>query len=91
LNGDGDNRVTGGVSLDPFGDLGKMLVLLADVVLLAQVDEGYDGLSGEEEKRVDVLDLANCKQMFATSISSIYNAVGMLLIREGLHFRTAQR
>jgi len=37
-----------------------MLVLLADVVLLAQVDKSDDGLGGEEEERVDVLDLANC-------------------------------
>jgi hypothetical protein len=38
-----------------------MLVLLANVVLLAQIDESYDGLSGEKEERVDVLDLAYCK------------------------------
>lgn len=42
-----------------------MLVLLADVVLLAEVDEEDNGLSGEEEKRVDDLDLANGKHMFA--------------------------
>jgi hypothetical protein len=57
---DGNDWVTRGVCLDPFGDLGEMLVLLADVVLLAQVDKSNDGLGREEEERVDVLDLANC-------------------------------
>jgi hypothetical protein len=90
LYGDGNDRVTWSVGLDPFGDLGEMLVLLADVVLLAQVDKGYDGLSGEEEERVDVLDLANCKYMLARNVF-MYDIVWMLLIREGRHFRTAQR
>jgi hypothetical protein len=39
LDGDGDDRVARGICLDPFSDLGQMLVLLADVVLLTQVDE----------------------------------------------------
>ena len=43
--------------LDPLGDLGQVLVLLADVVLLAKVDEEDDGLGCEEEERVDDLDL----------------------------------
>jgi hypothetical protein len=43
--------------LDPCGNLGQMLVLLANVVLLAQVDEVDDGLGREEEERVDDLDL----------------------------------
>jgi hypothetical protein len=37
-----------------------MLVLLADEVLLAEVDEEDNGLGGEEEERVDDLDLASC-------------------------------
>jgi hypothetical protein len=63
---DGDNGVAGGVGLHPFGNLGEILVLLANIVLLAQVDEGYDRLGGKEKVRVDVLDLTNCKQPFAT-------------------------
>ena len=59
--GDGDDWVTRGVVLDPFSNLGQILVLLTDVVLLTQVDEVYDRLGGEEEERVDVLDLTNCK------------------------------
>jgi len=61
LYGDGDDWVARGVGLDPLSDLGEMFVLLADVVLLAQVDKSNNGLSGEEEERVDVLDLANCE------------------------------
>jgi hypothetical protein len=38
-----------------------VLVLLADIVLLAEVDEEDDRLGGQEEERVDDLDLANCK------------------------------
>jgi hypothetical protein len=40
-----------------------MLVLLADVILLAEVDEIDDGLGREEEKRVDDLDLDNRKHL----------------------------
>ena len=36
-----------------------MLVLLSDVVLLAQVDEVDNRLGSEEEKRVDVLNLCS--------------------------------
>lgn len=50
---DGDQRLPAGVSLDPFEDLGEVLVLLAEVVLLAQVDQVDHRLGCEEEKRVD--------------------------------------
>lgn len=43
--------------LDPGGDTGKVLVLLSDVILLAQVDEVDYWLCGEKEERVDELDL----------------------------------
>ena len=43
--------------LDPLGDFGKVLVLLPDVVLFAEVDEVDDGLGGEEEEGVDDFDL----------------------------------
>lgn len=56
-NGDGNDGVALGVLLDPFRNLGKMLVLLADEVLLREVDKVDDGLSRQEEKRVDDLDL----------------------------------
>jgi hypothetical protein len=45
------------VLLDPFHDLGQMLVLLSDVILLTQVNEVDDRLGSQEEKRVDDLDL----------------------------------
>jgi hypothetical protein len=38
-------------------DLGKVLVLLADVILLAQVDEVDNRLSREKEERVDMFNL----------------------------------
>ena len=43
--------------LDPFSNLGQVLVLLSDIVLLAQVDKVYDWFRGEEEERVDDFDL----------------------------------
>jgi hypothetical protein len=49
------------VLLDPLGNLREVLVLLPDVVALAQVDEVDDGLGSEEEEGVDGLDLCNSK------------------------------
>jgi hypothetical protein len=49
------------VLLDPASNLGQMLVLLADVILLAKVDEKDNGLGREEEERVDDLNLESCK------------------------------
>jgi hypothetical protein len=43
--------------LDPFDNLGQMLVLLADVVLLAEVNEEDNWLCREEEEWVNVFDL----------------------------------
>lgn len=37
---------------NPFGDLRKMFVLLADVVLLAKIDKVDNGLSAKEEERI---------------------------------------
>ena len=45
--------------LDPFGDLGKMLVLLSNVIFLAEVDEVDNGFSAEEEKRIYDFDLVD--------------------------------
>ena len=45
------------MSLDPLGDLGKVLILLSDVVFLRQVDQVYYRLGCEQEKRVDDLNL----------------------------------
>lgn len=56
-DGDGDDGVAGGVGFHPLGDLGEVLVLLADVVALAEVDEVDDGFCGEEEEGVDYFDL----------------------------------
>ncbi len=43
--------------LDPFSDLREMLVLLPNVIFLAEVDEIDNGFSGEEEERIDDFDL----------------------------------
>lgn len=56
-DGDGNERVTGRVGLDPLKDLGEVLVLLADVVALAQVDQVDHGLGGEKHQGVDGFDL----------------------------------
>ncbi len=42
---------------DPFSDLREMLVLLPNVIFLAEVDEIDNGFSGKEEERVDNFDL----------------------------------
>lgn len=55
--GNGNQRIPRGVGLDPFENLGKVLVLLTDVVLLAQVDQVDHRLSSKKEERVDDLDL----------------------------------
>ena len=44
---------------DPFGNLGKMLVLLSDIVFLAEIDEVDNWFRGKEEERIDDLDLSN--------------------------------
>ena len=43
--------------LHPLGDLGKILVLLPDVILLAQVDKEDNRLSSKKEQRVYDFDL----------------------------------
>lgn len=62
LRRDGQNRGAAGVLLDPLEQLGQVLVLLADVVLLAQVDQVHNGLGSEQEQGVDDLDLCHCCQ-----------------------------
>lgn len=56
-SGDGEHGIAGGVGLDPLDDLGQVLVLLAHVVLLAQIDQVHNRLGREKEERVDDLDL----------------------------------
>jgi len=55
--GDGQNGAAGGVGLAPLEQTREVLVLLTNVVTLAQVDQVHDGLGSEQEKRVDDLDL----------------------------------
>ena len=54
---DGKKRIARGVGLDPFHNLGQVLVLLTDVVSLAQVDQVHNGLGREKEERVNDLNL----------------------------------
>lgn len=61
---DGDQRLSAGVVLDPFEHLGKVLVLLAEVVLLAQVDQVDHRLSCKQEEGVDnfhLMIIVSCK------------------------------
>lgn len=57
LSRDGQDGVTGGVGLDPFEDLGEVLVLLTNVISLTQVNQVHHRLGSEEEQRVDDFDL----------------------------------
>ena len=57
LSRDGQNGRGGGLLLDPLEQLGKVLVLLADKVLLAEVDKVNDRLGSQKEQRVDDFDL----------------------------------
>lgn len=52
-----DNRVTSRVGLNPFSHFGNVLVLLANIIPLAEVDEVDNRLGGEEEEWVNDLDL----------------------------------
>lgn len=42
---------------DPFGNLGKMFILLSDVIFLAEIDEVDDRLGTEEEEGIYDFDL----------------------------------
>lgn len=44
---------------DPFGDLREVLILLSDVIFLAEIDKVDDGFSAKEEERIYDLDLNN--------------------------------
>jgi hypothetical protein len=79
------------VLLDPGSDLGQVLVLLADVVLLAKVDEVDDGLGRKEEERVDDLDLANGKLVFADVCRVSNMNSGYIESENGRHFRKSWR
>ena len=56
-DGEGDERVAWVVFVDPGFDLREPLILLANVVLFAEVDEVCDRLGGEKMEGVDELDL----------------------------------
>lgn len=60
LSRDGQDWGSGGVFLDPLKQLGEVFVLLANVILLAQVDKVHDGLGSEQKQGVDDLDLKPC-------------------------------
>lgn len=57
LSRDGQDGVTRGVGLDPFEDLGEVLVLLTNVISLTQVNQVHHRLGSEEKQRVDDFDL----------------------------------
>jgi hypothetical protein len=76
-HGDRDDGITLSVFLDPRGNLGEMLVLLTDIVLLAEIDEVDNGLGSEEEKRVDDLDLGNSQYVLPNELYSRDNVLGM--------------
>lgn len=54
---EGDDKITGGVGINPLLNAQKMLVLLADVVTLREVDKVDAGLGSKQEHGVDDLDL----------------------------------
>lgn len=56
-DGERNDDIAGGVGINPLLDLAEVLVGLADVVALRQVDEEDNGLRGEQHELVDNLDL----------------------------------
>jgi hypothetical protein len=58
-----DEEISRVVLVDPGLDLGKPLVLLANVIPLAQVDEVDDGLGGKELKPVNDVNLSRRNPM----------------------------
>lgn len=57
LAADRDDLLVAAALLDELGDLGQVLVALAQVVALAHVNEVYDGLGRQQLHRVENLDL----------------------------------
>lgn len=57
LDREGNQEITRVVLVNPSLDLWKVLVLLADVISLRQVDKVNDGLGGEELQCVDDFNL----------------------------------
>ena len=55
----GNDGAARGFLLEPFRNLGQMLVLLADIVSLTKVDQVDTGLGGQKEERVDYFDLVS--------------------------------
>lgn len=55
--------------LAPLGDLGQVLVLFPDVILLRKIDQIDDGLGAEQEERVDDLNLFTLLVSFIRSIN----------------------
>lgn len=49
---DGNNGISSRIRLNPLGDFRKILVLLSDVVPLAEIDQVNYGFGGQEEKRI---------------------------------------
>jgi hypothetical protein len=58
-DGNGKDGLSRRVGLDPLNNLGQVLVLLAKVVLLAEVGQVDNRLGSQKEERVDDLDLLN--------------------------------
>lgn len=56
-DGERQYRIARCMLFNPFGDLRKMFVFLADVVLLAKIDKVDNGLSAKEEERIDDFNL----------------------------------
>jgi hypothetical protein len=71
------------VLLDPGVDLGEVLVLLPQVVLLREVDEVDDGLGGEELERVDYFDLVSGR--LAREGGGVEKRVILMGVREKRH------
>lgn len=56
-DGKRDNGIASCMGLNPFCNFRQVLVLLANVVLLAQIDQIDNGLGSQKEQRIDHLDL----------------------------------
>lgn len=63
-----------------------MLVLLPEVILLAEVDEVDYGFGGKEEERVNRFDLASSQQGNLAKWCAMLELYCWFLIRHGLLF-----
>lgn len=79
--------------LAPLRNLGEVLVLLPDVILLRKIDQIDDGLGAEQEERVDDLDLLTLsasviknERQKRINVSEVYQTCFYLSMRSSVNW-----